>query len=105
MLLKLPFKTIGDIARHGLELHVYCPSCYATREVSIEDTRWRARFFATARFRCTGQRYLVDMFLSRPPRPPALFGRAFRPTRDERLPMRKIVDVFVTDRIVASYPS
>jgi hypothetical protein len=27
----LPFKTIGDIAAHRLELHVYCPSCYSTR--------------------------------------------------------------------------
>jgi hypothetical protein len=57
MLRELPFKTIGDIARHGLELHVYCPSCYATRLVSTDDTRWRDRLFATSRFRCIGQRY------------------------------------------------
>jgi hypothetical protein len=31
MLRALPFQTIGDIGRHGLELHVYCPSCYSTR--------------------------------------------------------------------------
>ena len=57
MLRELPLKTIGDIARHGLELPVYCPSCYATRPVSTDDTRWRDRLFATARFRCTGHRY------------------------------------------------
>jgi hypothetical protein len=53
----LPFQTIGDIARHGLELHVYCSRCFATRLVSADDTRWRDRLFATACFRCTGQRY------------------------------------------------
>jgi hypothetical protein len=31
MLRALPFQTIGDIARHGLELHIYCPSCYSMR--------------------------------------------------------------------------
>ena len=56
MLRELPFQTIGDIARHGLELQVYCPSCYATRLVAADDSRWRDRLFATARFRCTGQR-------------------------------------------------
>ena len=25
MLRALPFQTIGDVGRHGLELHVYCP--------------------------------------------------------------------------------
>jgi hypothetical protein len=57
MLRELPFKTIGDVATHGLELHVYCPSCCSTRIVATEDSRWRDRLFATARFRCTGQRY------------------------------------------------
>ena len=33
MLRALPFQTIGDIARHGLELHVYCPICYSTRQL------------------------------------------------------------------------
>jgi hypothetical protein len=27
MLRPLPFRTIGDVARHGLELHVYCSCC------------------------------------------------------------------------------
>src|ERR1041384_6678321 len=27
MLRELSFQTIGDVARHGLELHVYCPRC------------------------------------------------------------------------------
>ncbi len=28
MLRDLPFRTIAAVARHGLELQVYCPSCY-----------------------------------------------------------------------------
>lgn len=56
MLRALPFQTIGDIIAHGLELHVYCPSCYRTRRpVNLEP--WADRCFATARFRCTGTRY------------------------------------------------
>jgi hypothetical protein len=47
MLRDLPFKTIGDVGRHGLEL-VYCPNCYATRLVATDDTRWRDRLFAAA---------------------------------------------------------
>ena len=35
MLRTLPFQTIGDIGRHGLELHVYCPSCCSTRRLSF----------------------------------------------------------------------
>ena len=56
-MLRLPFQSIGDVGRHGLELHVYCPSCYASRIVATDDERWRDRLFATPRFRCTGQRY------------------------------------------------
>ena len=57
MLRELPFKTIGDVGGHGLELHVYRPSCYATRLVTTDDARWRDRLVGTARFRFTGQRY------------------------------------------------
>lgn len=56
MLRELPFKTIGEIARAGLELHVYCPRCYSTKRLSHLG-RWADRCFATARFRCTGTRY------------------------------------------------
>ena len=56
MLRALPFQTIGDIARHGLELHVYCPRCYSTRRL-VDLGPWADRCFATARFRCTGTRY------------------------------------------------
>jgi hypothetical protein len=35
MLRALPFQTIGDIARHGLELHVYCSRCFATRRLDL----------------------------------------------------------------------
>ena len=54
MLRELPFKTIGDVGRHGLELHVYCPSCYASRIVATDNARWRDQLFATARFRHIG---------------------------------------------------
>jgi hypothetical protein len=54
LLKPLPVATIGDIARHGLELHVYCACCHATRRISIgTDERLQARNFATALFRCT----------------------------------------------------
>jgi hypothetical protein len=56
MLRDLPFRTIGDIARHGLELHVYCPRCYASRPAHVADPAIADRCFATARFRCTGRR-------------------------------------------------
>ena len=53
MLCELPFQTIGDIARHCLELHVYCPSCYSTRRLDLEvNTALHCRSIATARFRC-----------------------------------------------------
>ena len=41
---------------HGLELHVYCPSCYTSRIVTTDDPRWLDRSLAAARFRCTGWR-------------------------------------------------
>jgi hypothetical protein len=71
MLRALPFQTIGDIARHGLELHVYCPSCYSTRRL-VDLERWTDRCFATARFRCSGTRHTgmpcraIDMPVIRP---------------------------------------
>jgi hypothetical protein len=53
MLRELPFKTIGDIARHGLELHVYCSQCFATRRLDLEiNTDLHSRPIATTRFRC-----------------------------------------------------
>jgi hypothetical protein len=56
MLRRLPFQTIGDIGRHGVELHKYCPSCYSARRL-VDLEPWADRCFATARFRCTGTRY------------------------------------------------
>ena len=53
MLRALPFQTIGDIARHGLELHVYCSRCFATRRLDLEvSTALHGRAFAMTRFRC-----------------------------------------------------
>ncbi len=56
MLRALPFQTIGDVARLGLELHVYCPACRTTRQVDAGDPAIAGRGFATARFRCAGTR-------------------------------------------------
>jgi hypothetical protein len=53
MLRELPFNTIGDIARHGLELHVYCSRCFATRRLDLEaNMAWHCRAIAPPRFRC-----------------------------------------------------
>lgn len=53
MLRELPFKTIGDIVRHGLELHVYCSRCFAIRRFDLEvNTALYGRPIATTRFRC-----------------------------------------------------
>jgi hypothetical protein len=53
MLRALPFQTIGDIALHGLELHVYCSRCFATRRLDLEvNTALHCRPIATTRFRC-----------------------------------------------------
>ena len=53
MLRELSFQTIGDVARHGLELHVYCPRCFATRRLDLEvNTALHSRPIATTRFRC-----------------------------------------------------
>jgi hypothetical protein len=37
MLRALPFQTIGDISRHGFELHVYCSRCFATRRLDLGE--------------------------------------------------------------------
>jgi hypothetical protein len=53
MLRALPFQTIGDIVRYGLELHVYCSRCYATRRLDLEvNTAMHGRAFAMTRLRC-----------------------------------------------------
>src|ERR1044072_4691922 len=53
MLRALPFQTIGDIARLGLELHVYCPRCFATRRLDLEGSAaLHGRGVAPTRFRC-----------------------------------------------------
>ena len=53
MLRALPFQTIGDVARHGLELHVYCSRCFATWRLDLEvNTALHGRAIATTRFRC-----------------------------------------------------
>jgi hypothetical protein len=56
MLRALPFITFGEAAALGLEAHVYCPSCYTTRQVDPAADRLRGRCFAGTRFRCTNVR-------------------------------------------------
>jgi hypothetical protein len=53
MLRALPFTTFGEAAALGLEAHVYCPSCYTTRQLDPMTDNLRGRSFAGARFRCT----------------------------------------------------
>ena len=57
MLHALPFTTFGEAAALGLEAHVYCPSCYTTRQVDPAADHLRDRCFATTRFRCTNVRW------------------------------------------------
>jgi hypothetical protein len=51
MLHALPFITFGEAAAFGLEAHVYCPSCYTTRQVDPAADRLRHRCFAGTRLR------------------------------------------------------
>ena len=53
----LPFTTFGEIAAHGLEVHIYCPRCYTTHRIDPTAERVRDRCFAGTRFRCTSTRY------------------------------------------------
>ena len=57
MLRALPFTTFGEAAALGLEAHVYCPSCYTTRQLDPMADNLRGRSFAGARFRCTNVRW------------------------------------------------
>jgi hypothetical protein len=56
MLHALPFTTFGEAAALGLKAHVYCPSCYTTRQMDPMADRLRDRVFAGIRFRCTNVR-------------------------------------------------
>src|SRR5918993_4383139 len=58
MLQRLPFQTIGDVAQHGLKLHIYCPGCRTSRRLDVSDPSIAHRGFGTTRFRCTGIRPL-----------------------------------------------
>ena len=57
MLHALPFTTFGEAVALGLEAHVYCPSCYTTRQLDPAGDRLRHRCFAGTRFRCTNMRW------------------------------------------------
>jgi hypothetical protein len=49
-LVPLPLSTFSDVAALGLELHVWCPGCKATRPVDVKALH--ARRFPGSRFRC-----------------------------------------------------
>jgi hypothetical protein len=51
MLHALPFATFGEAAALGLEAHVYCPTCYTTRQLDPAADHLRDRCFASTRFR------------------------------------------------------
>ena len=53
----LPFTTFGEAAAFGLEAHIYCPSCYTTRQLDPTAHRLRDQCFATTRFQCTNVRW------------------------------------------------
>jgi hypothetical protein len=57
MLHALPFTTFGEAAALGFEAHVYCPRCYATRQVDPAGEQLRGRCFAGTRFRCASVRW------------------------------------------------
>jgi hypothetical protein len=53
MLRTFPFRTFDDIAALGLEVHIYCPSCYRyVGPIDLGDKRLRGRSFIGARFTC-----------------------------------------------------
>lgn len=52
--MRLPFSTFGEIAALGLDVHVWCCSCWHRKQIDPADARWSARIFAGARFRCSG---------------------------------------------------
>lgn len=64
----LPFSTFASITELGLEVHVYCPRCYALRKIDPLAHSIRDREFAGARFIChrCGSRGLAQL---QPPNP------------------------------------
>ena len=57
MLRAFPFRTFDEIAELGLEVSVYCPSCYRDRgPIDLTDERLRGRLFAGTRFVCSAMR-------------------------------------------------
>ena len=51
MLRAFPFRTFDEIAELGLEVSVYCSSCYRERgPIDLTDARLRGKPFAGARF-------------------------------------------------------
>jgi hypothetical protein len=47
----------GEAVALGLEAHVYCPTCFRTRQVGPTSARLRDRCFAGTRFRCASLRW------------------------------------------------
>ena len=61
MLRTFPFRTFDDIATLGLEVHVYCPSCYRyVGPIDLGDERLRGRSFVGARFVCGQARRIYN---------------------------------------------
>jgi len=57
MLRAFPFRTFDEIAELGLEVSVYCSSCYRERgPIDLNDQRLRSRAFTSTRFVCSAMR-------------------------------------------------
>ncbi|GEP60256.1 hypothetical protein [Reyranella soli] len=52
-----PFQTFDDIAKHSLEVHIYCPNCHRQAgPIDLGDDRLRGRAFTGTRFVCSVDR-------------------------------------------------
>ena len=57
MLRAFPFRIFDEIAELGLEVSVYCPSCYRERgPIDLNDERLSGRAFTGTRFVCSAMR-------------------------------------------------
>jgi hypothetical protein len=89
MLQPFPFRTFDEIATLGLEVHVYCPSCYrCVGPIDLADGRLRGRPFAGARFVCSQTRRMYDAA----PRVRGCLGHVIvRPRPDDFIPPSKSI--------------
>jgi hypothetical protein len=80
-----PFRTFDEIAALGLEVSVYCSSCYRERgPIDLTDARLRGKPFAGTRFVCSSIRRYGS---AAPPRACGTLGHLIiRPPARDRIP-------------------